>query len=134
METGITVGAVISGGEDAVDMRRHIAACAPGRPYVQLHTHPASTSFSDADVALLLSWDQLRMMVVVGVDGTWYVLSRVKSPTASRREAIDAFLIEFDRVADEHSDLPLRERTHRIWLTIADNLGLRYDRVQRSAT
>jgi hypothetical protein len=52
--------------------------------------------------------------VVVGVDGAWYVLSRGEAPTASRREAIDMFLIEFDRLADEDSDLPLRERTHRI--------------------
>jgi hypothetical protein len=71
-------------------------------------------------------------MVVVGVDGTWYALSRRGEAGVSAREAADAFLIEFDRLKGEHPDLPLRELTHHVWLTIADTLELRYDRVQRS--
>lgn len=132
METGISVGEVISGGEDAVDLRRHVAAFVRDRRYVQFHTHPGSTSFSDADVAVLLSWEQIQVMVVVSVDGTWYALSRLGEATASAREAADAFLIEFDQQKGEQPDLPLRELTHRTWLAIADGLGLRYDRVQGS--
>jgi hypothetical protein len=132
LETGITVGPVISGSDDSVDLRRHIAALVPGRRYVQIHTHPGSTSFSHRDVAMLLSWAQIHVMVVVGVDSTWYVLSRVGALTASASEAADAFLIELDRVEDERPGLSLQERTHRVWLAIAGRLGLRYDRVKRS--
>lgn len=131
VETGTTVGRVISGEEDAVDLRLHVAAIVRDRRYVQFHTHPGNTSFSDADVAVLLSWDQIQ---AVGVDGTWYALSRVDGPKTPARKAADAFLSEFNRLRDAHPDLPLRELTHQIWLTIADRLGLRYDRVQRSET
>jgi hypothetical protein len=69
-ESGVALRTTISGGEDAVDFRPHITAFARGRRYVQLHTHPGSSSFPDADVATLLSWDQIHAMVIVGVDGT----------------------------------------------------------------
>jgi hypothetical protein len=132
LETGITVGSILSGSEDAIDLRRHIAAFVRGRQYVQLHTHPGSTPFSDADVQVLLSWEQIRVMGVVGVDGAWYALSRLRHPTASGRDAANAFLIELDLLAAEHLEMPLRERTHRVRLTIAERLGLRYDRIQGS--
>ena len=131
-ETGTTVGTVLSGGENAVDLRPHLTALVRGRRYVQFHTHPGSTSFSDLDVAMLLSWEQMSAIVVVGVDGTWYALSRLGEDTTSARdEAIDTFLIEFDRRRAAPSNLTLRELTHQVWLTIAEGLGLRYDRVQR---
>jgi len=131
VETGVPLGTVISGGEDAVDLRRHIRAFVRGHWYAQFHTHPGSSSFSDADVATLLSWEQIHAMVVVGVDGSWYALSRLGTTSATAINAAEAFLTEFDRLGEEHPGLPIRERTHRVWLTIADQTGLRYDRVQK---
>ena len=132
-DTGTTVGGVISGSEGAVDLRTRLNLLVTGRRYAQLHTYPGSASFSEWDVATLLAWKQIHAMVVVGVDGTWYALSRLGELIASDWEAADAFLIELDRLERERPDLSLRERTHHVWLRIADSLGLRYDRVQRSA-
>ena len=100
-ETGEPVGTVISGGEDSVDLRRQLVAFVRGRRYVQFHTHPGSSSFSDADVATLFSWQQIHAMVVVGVDGAWYALSRLDPARATAFEAAEAFLVEFDRLGDE---------------------------------
>jgi hypothetical protein len=122
----------MSGDEGGVDIRRHIAGFLPGQRYVQLHTHPGSASFSDADVATLLSWAHMHAMVVVGVDGTWYALSRLGAVTPSARDAVDMFWIESDRLEREQPGLSVREYTHRVWMAIAGHLGPRYDRVQRS--
>lgn len=125
------VGTIISGGEDSVDLRRHIAAFVNGRRYVQFHTHPGNSSFSDADVAVPLSWEQIHAMVVVGIDGAWYASSRLGASRTTAIGAAEAFLGEFDRLGDEQSDLNLRERTHQVWVTIAGKGALRYDRVQK---
>lgn len=130
-ESGVPVGTIISGGEDSVDLRQHIAAFVRGRRYVQFHTHSGNSSFSDADVAVLLSWEQIHAMVVVGVDGAWYASSRLGATKTPAIEAAESFLAEFDRLGVEQPDLEIRERTHQVWVTIAGNLGLRYDRVQK---
>ena len=130
-ESGRMVGTVISGGEDYVDLRPHISMFIKNRQYVQFHTHPGSSSFSDADVATLLSWNQIHVMVVAGVDGTWYALSRLGPTRLSAVEAAEALLAEMDRLQEERPDSSLRECTHLAWIAIAHRLGLRYDRVQR---
>lgn len=128
-ETGDLVGSIITGQEDAVDLYPHLSMLAPAHCYAQFHAHPGSTSFSDVDAFAFLSWDRITAIVVVGVDGTWYALSRFPGGVASPVAVADAFLIELDRTRASFSDVSLRERTHRVWSRIARDLGPRYDRV-----
>lgn len=82
-ESGDRVGDLVTGDEDRVDLGALLAARTPGRVYIQLHTHPQSSSFSDADFALLLTHHGISMMVVAGSDGTVYVMSRQPAGTAA---------------------------------------------------
>lgn len=129
--TGETVGSVITGRPHSGDLLPHLLALISGHRYVQIHTHPGSSSFSDLDIALLLSWEKIQTMVVIGVDGTWCVLSQVRSPRVAPVDAAEAFLTELDRIGAEDPDCPLQEQTHMVWLHIAQNLGMQYDRVQK---
>src|SRR4051812_12696030 len=48
----------------------------PGERYVSVHTHPGGQSFSAHDAAVLVAHHQrLIVVVVVGAQGVWYVLS-----------------------------------------------------------
>ena len=75
-ETGRHIGKVLSGQEDGVNIRPHLEALTLGRRHVQVHSHPGSSAFSDADAAILRYWPDIHAVVVVGVDGGWYALSR----------------------------------------------------------
>jgi hypothetical protein len=77
-------GHVLQGDEDRVPLTSHLRLLQPGRRYAHLHTHPWSTSFSDFDLAILLQNIPLRTIVVVGADGSWYLLSKLRGkPTAA---------------------------------------------------
>ncbi len=120
-DSGLPLGRLVSGQEGGVDIRAHLNALTPGRRYVQFHSHPSSSSFSDADAAILLSWPEINTVVVVGVDGSWYVLSRATPSPVSAREAVDAYWIEREAIDAEFGG----------WTRIAGDLGLRHERVQR---
>ncbi|MGH2368874.1 MAG: hypothetical protein ACRDI2_11810 [Chloroflexota bacterium] len=141
MMTGAPVGNVVSGGAVDVDISDHIRAMAPGRRYVALHTHRTSTSFSDADALLLVANRAIRTIAVVGADGTWYLLSKVRGAgVAGANRLVQAFtsaaialsrrylaLAQSGAVTPEEA---LRQFSHEIWQHIAPPLHLRYDRVR----
>lgn len=131
-ETGAEIGRVLSGTPDGGDIRPHLALMQPGRRYVQMHTHPGNTAPSHIDVLLLLTQEQVQTVAVVGVDGSWYALSRGSSGrVASAHDAAERLVRTLHRLAAAEPSAPLRDRSHRAWLEIAQDLGLRYDRVQR---
>jgi hypothetical protein len=113
----------------------------PGRRFVALHTHPASSSFSDADAATFLVHSSLSAMAAVGVDGTWYVLSKppgvvLAPPEQAFRQFHEALaqLLPWYRAQVQSGRLPPREawraHSHEAWQTVAPELGLRYSRVE----
>ncbi len=51
--TGTRVGRIIGGTSHQVDIGLHLDVLKPDRLYVHLHTHPASSSFSDLDASSL---------------------------------------------------------------------------------
>jgi hypothetical protein len=139
--TGERVGEVLRGHEDHVSVRSHIDALRPGHRYVQIHTHPASGSLSDVDLTLLLGNPPLRTMVVVGQDGTWYFVSKLRGePTTDPEEAYDEWGALFEalypryQAAVEVGTLTeaeaLRVMTNEILTTLAPALRLRYDRLE----
>jgi hypothetical protein len=115
-----------------------------GRRYVQLHTHPRSSALSTQDAILLTSHPRLAVSVVVGLDGTWYVLSkpagaapapalvgqRYRQEVAARTPAYQARI----QAGELTPQAAWRDHTHQAWLATAPQVGLRYDRVEPTAT
>ncbi len=69
-DSGARLRGVLRGDVRGVEVEPHLRAMRPGRRYVVLHTHPTSSSFSDADAATFLVHGGLSAMAAVGVDGT----------------------------------------------------------------
>jgi hypothetical protein len=133
-ESGVKAGPTLSGEAHRLDIQRHIAACRFGRQYGHLHTHPSNGAFSDADVRVLLSNPELRAIVAVGVDERWYIMSRLEDrATVEPWDASDQFALHFRRLLSDEA-MPMIEIPHAVWSSIADSLGLRYDRVEGRST
>lgn len=119
----------------------HLSRMRGGREYLILHTHPSSAAFSQADAALFVPFPQLRVLAVIGADGTWYVLSI--PPTRSRAElagldqavAAEFVALRLAYVARRDAGVitsaeALRMLLHQVWLNMAERLGVRYDRLE----
>ncbi len=139
--TGRQVGGILGGQTTAVDIEPHLDALRLGRQYVHLHTHPGSSSLSDADGSILLAHSPLRALAVIGRDRTWYILSkRPGQPTAgpaegvlAYREALHALLPKYRQLVQSgrlDAATAWRQHTHEAWERVAPALGLRYDRIQ----
>lgn len=129
-ESGVQAGPTLSGQAHQIDIRLQIVARRPGRVYGHIHTHPANGAFSDADVRVLLSNPELRVIVAVGVDGRWHIMSRSEAVApADPWAASDRFMTEFRRLLDDET-IAMTEIPHVVWSSTADSLGLRYDRIE----
>jgi len=129
-DNGRPIGPVLTGSASSTDLTPHVTRFAQGRAYVQIHTHPhpLSTSFSDLDMLVLATQPSIRAMVVVGIDGTWYVASRLPTfSTVDRRAIVGDFLEEYRDA--EAQGVPNKERTHTALERVASRHGVRYDRV-----
>lgn len=125
---GLPVGPMLTGTASATDVSRHLLAFQPGHEYVQLHTHPRSTSFSSQDLLLLASHPLLCASVVVGVDGTWYVLSGTPGARSiDPRQPFDDYQIAYRDL--EGRQIASAERPHTVMQQVSGHHGFRYDRV-----
>jgi hypothetical protein len=142
LATGDVPVDVIWGERARTDIGPHIAAMRLGQRYAHLHTHPRSSPFSTTDAGLFVAQPQIQVMVVVGADGTWYVLSdsmigRVLPPS----DIIDAYADELVALAPRYRELVAsgvtdrqaadREGRHEALQAVARRFGLRYDRIER---
>jgi uncharacterized protein with PIN domain len=136
--SGDQVGETLSGIVDQVDLHSHMDAMQPGRRYLHVHTHPASSSFSDDDLTVLLAHVEMRTIVAVGSDGTWYFLSRVRGrPTVDPVVGTALWNVHFGEVAAADDLLiargilsdseALRREAHETLVRLAPEIGLRYD-------
>ena len=139
--TGEQVGEVLEGETSHVNLRPHLTALQPGRRYAHVHTHPGSTTFSADDLSILLAHPPLRTPIVVGADGSWYFLSKLRGqPTANPEEGIAEWLDEFATLTLRYSGLvqsgvltrahALRRQAYEALGNIAPRLRLRYDRLE----
>jgi hypothetical protein len=140
-ETGTQVGTVLEGAEDRIILNPQTALLRPGRRYVQLHTHPGSSSLSPFDLAILLSHPELRLMAVVGQDSSWDVLSKRQGhPSVDPAQAFMAWRGEYTEVSEQYDLLvaggvlspaeALRRELHETMERLAPGLGLRYDHLE----
>jgi hypothetical protein len=125
---GRPVGNTITGTTSGADLTPHLLALQIGHQYVQLHTHPRNTSFSDIDMRLFVEHPALKAMIVVGVVGSWHILSR---PAGIRltdpRAVFYDFVGELQRLTQTR--VHTSERPHLATEHIAASYGLLYDRV-----
>lgn len=140
-ETGEPLGAVMTGTAEHLDVTRALNATMPGRRYVCVHAHPASTSLWVLDVSLLVNAGNVVAIVAVGSDGTWYVGSLdPEAPRPSERELFDAWRSAYYATVDKYDtargagQLTRRQaqrlHSHEIWELAGPALGLRYDRLE----
>lgn len=142
--SGNVTGKVLKGDQSWCDIGPHLDAMIEGRTYIHMHTHPASSSFSDADAALLAYYDKLKMMVVAGADGTKYVLLRTdkvqkgESLRATKRQITEVYNEENQRLRPKYmaryfqgepEDKLWKEHSNEIWENIAEKLGFVYRRI-----
>jgi len=142
VESGIQVGEVLGGSASAIDIAPHLNAMKTDRQYVHIHTHPSSSAFSDTDARTFVFNSQIKVMTVVGNDGTWYILSkRVDFVPVIPQHIVDVYRHEVNALIPRY--LPLvqrgempeqaawREHIHEAWQSIAQRLRLLlYDRVE----
>jgi hypothetical protein len=129
--SGQPVGRVLTGTATNTDMTPHLRAFRPEHRYVLLHTHPMNTSFSQYDVLILGDHASIQTMVAVGVDDTWYMVSRVPETGSLNPRSM------FDECVNERRRLALQQVTpteisHLAMESVASRHGLRYDRVTGS--
>lgn len=137
-QTGRQLSAVAVGTLDGVDVDAQLKA-AQGHRAASVHTHPGSSAFSPNDAILLVEEPVLSLIVVVGADMTWYVLSVQPDalPTTSAvieqryEQTAHALAPRYDGLyALGLSDAEVwQEHSHGIWQDISASLGLRYDRI-----
>jgi hypothetical protein len=129
-DSGRQVGPILSGSAHQCDVTSQLVLAEIGAVYAHLHTHPGNSAFSDIDAALLLSWPRVEVIVVVALDGDWYVMSRLAETTVQPpHDVIEAFLRDLALLLDDVSILR-EDRPHMVWTRIAEQCGLRYDRVR----
>lgn len=75
-ETGAQAGDLLVGQRTSIDLGPHVRTMRPESSYVSVHTHPSDCSFSYDDALLLYRYPAVRCVVVCGVRGTAYALSR----------------------------------------------------------
>jgi hypothetical protein len=139
-DSGAEPAPIVRGTRRSVDVTSHLRALVPGREYVMLHSHPESESFSSRDAVWLVARPVVRVLVVVGKNGSWYLLSRDPArPLATARALTEAVQGAYDRLSPP-GDLArtrgaagrasrLRDVSHQVWANLAAGLGFRYDRL-----
>ena len=128
-ESGEEVGPRLSGEAHQISILAQLVATAQGRQHGHLYTHPSNGAFSAADARVLLSNRQLRVIIAIGLDGRWHVMSRaIAGESADAWVVSDVFSLEVRRLLDE--SIPIVEAPHIVWSAIANGLGLRYSRIE----
>jgi hypothetical protein len=140
---GEQLGPIIGGVGRTVDARSLLEAMLPGHDYVQVHSHPESSAFSWQDAGILIRHQGLRATMVVGADGTVYLLSQIPESASPTLMAIRAaYFTAYGELLNHYRSLvqsghssaqsAWREHSHEIWQHVSGPLNLRYDRLQSS--
>ena len=140
--TGERLGPITAGTRRGVGFADQIqAAQASGvTSAIAVHTHPGSSSFSEADAAAFDQAPLVTLLAVAGADGTWYVLSlEPGTPPPTEDEIEERYNDVLDHLEPAYHALVYagsltekrawRDLTHEIWDVIAPGLGLRYHRI-----
>jgi len=146
MDTGAAIGEILQGQRRTIKVGPHLKLLQTGHRYIQIHSHPGDAPFSFDDVRLLLERPAIRVSIVVGSSGVWYVMSkgsRIDDLPPERirrvRAEIKVTLMRLrHRLQPKYDELFARgvieapeywpRLFHDAWSQIAPNVDLRYDR------
>lgn len=140
-DSGRRLGRMLGGTASEVDVGPLLRAMRTGREYAAIHSHSNLSSFTDTDAALFLMFPRIRVAAVVGPGGIWHALSIASGQSRPNPvtvvQALQATLGALkpgylSRVQDGTmtSQQALGELTHRAWVELAAQFGLRYDRLR----
>jgi hypothetical protein len=140
--SGVQVGPIVDGEPNQVDLAEPLSLLEPGKRYAQIHPHPGSSSFSRDDGLMLTDHALLFWTIVVGADGTWYILSKPPGlPSPASTQLAIAHAVEANRARAQYLALAIsgaltreewrRQESHEIWRRVASLTGLRYDRLEQ---
>ena len=143
LRSGARIGDVVGGVSNRVNISGHLGAMQAGHEYVHLHTHPASTSFSDQDGGMLAAHAGLHLLAVIGLDGTWYLLGKRRdTEPAMAGDVLCAFRDEVLLLRPQYrvlvrsnamtTEQAWRAMIDEVWQRVAAKLGLQYRRVDVS--
>ena len=141
MDSDYSLGTTLRGSGNDLDFEPHRRLLRRERRYVTLHTHPGSMPPSHLDFLILIDNPSIRALVVVGRDGTWYVVSL--APSAARPDehvARATFAAAYVRLRPQYLRRvevglmtpreALAAMLDATWRAVARRIGLRYDRVE----
>jgi hypothetical protein len=139
--TGQRVGDILEGSAGEIDIGDHLRLMRRGRRYLQIHSHPGSSSLSAQDAVLLVTHAGLLACIVVGLDGSWYILSktpggspplpeRVAEEYSNELVALQPRYVAAVKLGMMSQSNAWRELSHEVWLHAAVLLSLRYDRIE----
>lgn len=141
--TGERLAVDPGGHERQVDLRPFLRAMEPDRSYLGFHTHPTSTPFSDADGLALVLNAGIRSIIVLGVDGIWYAMSK-STPDVFSLDRAAEMVSEFRGMLGERAVYYLQRvrsgqmgdhegltaAMHEAWSATAPHFGLTYERLE----
>ncbi|SMB97795.1 hypothetical protein SAMN00808754_1952 [Thermanaeromonas toyohensis ToBE] len=140
--TGEKVYATIEGEKDQVIISstlRDFLSRAEERSIIQVHNHPRSSSFSDADIIVTMAHESISHIVVIGHDGTRYIFSRGNGQKPDQREISLQWLKLRDKYYNQFAQEVIagrmteeqawKEHSHLIMQDLAEMYGWEYRRV-----
>jgi len=149
IDTGKRIGPFVKGSAIRTDISKHLEMLVLGRAYVQIHSHPLSESFSPQDAVTLHGSACFKTMIVIGLDGTLYVMTKDRGHPQPRLDegdtsffdelvdtiagALNALQPKYDGLVAERqlSEAAARRlHTHEAWEQVAPQLRFRYDRLE----
>jgi hypothetical protein len=141
-KTGKAVYNKVAGSGDVVQFPQQLIDIldnASARSILLVHNHPGSSSFSDADVGVLVRFDSVNGLLISGHDGTKYYIGKLPN---THKISQSLFVAEYQKFMNKHfrhfNDLVVtgrmtpkqawKEHSHKLMEDIAQSFGLEYRR------
>jgi hypothetical protein len=145
-KTGKAVYNKVAGSGDVVQFPQQLIDTldnASARSILLVHNHPGSSSFSDADVGVLVRFDSVNGLLISGHDGTKYYIGKLPNTGKVRESLLAAeyqkFRMKYYGYYKRQVDLgkmtatqAWKEHSHKIMEDLAQSLGLEYRRWGKS--
>jgi hypothetical protein len=135
IDTGSRVGEIIEGGRHEADVNQHLLLLNKQSRYLQMHSHPRSSTISLDDLILVLAYNEIKAMVVVGANRWTYLLIKVED--APNHGYINTLIQqEFQTLRPKYKKMLAKGRLsenrisdmmlHEVMVKVTPSLGLRY--------
>ncbi|GCF72645.1 hypothetical protein BC2926_01860 [Bacillus cereus] len=138
------IGSILTNGKkNSVHLGPLFNKIVPINKYVCLHTHPNSTSFSKQDIHAFLINPHLFTLIVIGANGTVYILHKAKRisyferlaflnifDTEQQKRASRYLALITNATTKEQAKNFMREFSHEVMFSMCYRSSLHYYRVK----